>query len=46
MSHNKNSILEYDIDEDNCTSVLDDSDVDEIVEEMKLMCNNESDEYR
>ena len=34
------------LNEDNYTNVLEDSDVDDIADEMKLMCDIESEEYR
>ena len=46
MSYSKEDIFEHDNKEDYCTNSLDDSDVDEIADEMKLVCNTESDEYR
>ena len=46
MSRNKNNLLECGVDENNCTRILDDSDVDKIAEEVKVICTNESDEYR
>ena len=46
MSYSKEDIFEHDNDEDNYTNALDNSDVDEIADEMKLICTTESDEYR
>jgi hypothetical protein len=46
MSYNKDDILEQDNEDDNYTNALDDSDLDEIADELKLICNTESDEYR
>ncbi len=45
MACNKEDILEYDNEAD-YTNALDDSDIDEIEDEMKLTCNTESEEYR
>ena len=46
MPHNRRNILEHHISQDNSARVLDNSNVDEIAEEVKVICNNESDEYR
>ena len=45
MSSDKEDIVEQ-LNEDNYTNVLEDSDVDDIADEMKLMCDIESEEYR
>jgi hypothetical protein len=45
MAYNQEDILEQD-NEVECMNVLDDSDVDDITEEMKLTRDTESDEYR
>ena len=45
MSSNKEDIVAQ-LNEDNYTNVLEDSDVDDIADEMKLMCDMESEEYR
>ena len=45
MSSDKEDIVAQ-VNEDNYTNVLEDSDVDDIADEMKLMCDIESEEYR
>ena len=45
MSSDKDDIVAQ-LNEDNYTNVLEDSDVDDIADEMKLMCDIESEEYR
>ena len=45
MSSNKEDIVAQ-LNEDNYTNVLEDSDVDDIADEMKLICDIESEEYR
>ena len=45
MSSYKEDIVAQ-LNEDNYTNVLEDSDVDDIADEMKLMCDIESEEYR
>ncbi|CAF1349433.1 unnamed protein product [Rotaria magnacalcarata] len=45
MSCNKQDIVKQQNEEDNYANPLEDSDVDEITEEMKLICDVESDEY-
>ena len=45
MSSDKEGIVAQ-LNEDNYTNVLEDSDVDDIADEMKLMCDIESEEYR
>ena len=45
MSGDKEDIVAQ-LNEDNYTNVLEDSDVDDIADEMKLMCDIESEEYR
>ena len=45
MSSDKEDIVAQ-LNEDNYTNVLEDSDVDDIADEMKLMCDIESEEYR
>ena len=45
MSSDKEDIVTQ-LNEDNYTNVLEDSDVDNIADEMKLMCDIESEEYR
>ena len=45
MSNDKEDIVAQ-LNEDNYTNVLEDSDVDDIADEMKLMCDIESEEYR
>ena len=44
MSSDKEDIVAQ-LNEDNYTNVLEDSDVDDIADEMKLMCDIESEEY-
>ena len=46
MAHNKKDILEQDDETDKYMKALDDSDVNNIEEELKTVCNVESDEYR
>ena len=45
MSSDKEDIVAQ-LNEDNYTNVLEDSNVDDIADEMKLMCDIESEEYR
>ena len=45
MSSDKEDIVAQ-LNEGNYTNVLEDSDVDDIADEMKLMCDIESEEYR
>jgi len=45
MSYSKENILEQDDETDKYSKALDDSDVDDIEEELKT-CNIESEEYR
>ena len=45
MSSNKEDIVAQ-LNEDNYTNVLEDSDVDDIADKMKLICDIESEEYR
>ena len=45
MSSDKENIVAQ-LNEGNYTYVLEDSDVDDIADEMKLMCDIESEEYR
>ena len=45
MSSDKENIVAQ-LNEDNYTNVLEDSDVDDIADEMKLMCDIESEEYK
>ena len=45
MSSDKEDIVAQ-VNEDNYTNVLEDSDVDDIADEMKLMCDIESEECR
>ena len=45
MSSDKEDIVAQ-LNEDNYTNVLEDSDIDDIADEMKLMCDIESEEYR
>ena len=45
MSSDKEDIVPQ-LNEDNYTNVLEDSDVDDIADEMKLKCDIESEEYR
>ena len=45
MSSDKEDIVAQ-LNEDNYTNVLEDSDVDDIADEMKLMCDIETEEYR
>jgi hypothetical protein len=46
MSYNKEDILEQDDETDKYMRALDDSDVDDIEEQLKTVCNVESEEYR
>jgi hypothetical protein len=46
MSYNEEEILEQDDEIDRYIKVLDDSDVDDIEEELKPVGNVESEEYR
>ena len=46
MSYSEQEIGKQQNEEDNYTNALEDSDVDEITEEMKLICDVESDECR
>ena len=45
MSSDKEDIVAQ-LNEDNYTNDLEDSDIDDIADEMKLMCDIESEEYR
>ena len=45
MSNDKEDIVAQ-LNEDNYTNVLEDSDVDDIADEMELMCDIESEEYK
>ena len=45
MSSDKEDIVAQ-VNEDNYTNVLEDPDIDDIADEMKLMCDIESEEYR
>ena len=45
MSSDKEDIVAQ-LNEDNYTNVFEDSDVDDIADEIKLMCDIESEEYR
>ena len=46
MSYNKEDILEQDDETDKYMRALDDSDVDDIEEQLNTVCNVESEEYR
>ena len=46
MSYNKEDILEQDDETDKYMRALDDSDIDDIEEQLKTVCNVESEEYR
>lgn len=45
MTSDKEDIIEQ-LNEDNYINVLEDSDVDDIADELKLTCDIESEEYR
>lgn len=46
MSYQEENIIDQDGDVDNYMKALDDSDVDDIEEELKQMNDSESEEYR
>jgi len=46
MSYNKEDILEQNAETDKHMKTLDDSDFDDIVEELKTVCNVKSEGYR